>query len=132
MKQVKEPRNLRWFRLTFFFATAMSFWLWPVASQAQRNRVPANLGPQYAESAKYIQNVRQLQSPKSYSAQRMNSAIYRVKMIVSYEPGYDMDLDLLVDCTNGGIARAEGLEVANSRLEATYYTYIINRTCSQR
>ena len=131
MKQMNQRCNPRSFRLVFTLATAMSFWPSPSASQAQRIQVPTSLGPQYAESAKYTKGIQQYWNPRSFSAQRMNSAIYRVKMTVPYEPGYDMDLDLLVDCTNGGIARTEGLEVIN-RLEVSYRTYIIKRTCSQR
>lgn len=66
---------------------------------------------------------------KSFSAQKMNPSIFRVKMTVPYEFDKYIDLDLLVDCSNGRIARTRDLLMADSRFEVAYYFSIIARTC---
>lgn len=50
-------------------------------------------------------------------------------MSVPYEFDQIIDLDLLVDCSNGRIARTQGLLVADSRFEVAYSSSIISRTC---
>lgn len=50
-------------------------------------------------------------------------------MTVPYELDEHIELDLLVDCSNGRIARTKGLKVADSRIEVGYYSSIIRRTC---
>ena len=130
MNQANEHCNQGPGRLTFFCATALSAWLWADSSQAQGIKVPTNLGPQYGRIAQYASRVRQTDNVKSFSAQIMNPAIFRVKMSVPYEFDQTIDLDLLVDCSNGRIARTQGLLVADSRFEAAYYSFIIRRTCN--
>ncbi|WP_156818347.1 hypothetical protein [Cyanobium gracile] len=103
--------------------TALGLILWPQLTLAQANKVPNTLGAKYDIPGRYIRNVTQINSVKRYSKIRVNENIYQVKVVVPYEPGCDMDFDFLVDCSNGRMARAQGIEVAESRLEAAYYTY---------
>lgn len=129
MNQANEHCNQWLGPLTFFFATGLSAWLWADSSQAQEIKVPTNLGPQYGRIAQYASRVKQMDNIKSFSAQKMNPSIFRVKMTVPYEFDKYIDLDLLVDCSNGRIARTRDLLMADSRFEVAYYFSIIARTC---
>jgi hypothetical protein len=123
----RSPRRHK----AILLATAFGLILWHQPTQAQINKVPSTLGARHDTPGRYIRNVTQINSAKRYSKTRINKNIYQVKIVVPYEPGYDMDFDLLVDCSNGRMARTQGIEVADSRLETAYYTYIIRRTCGR-
>jgi len=129
MNQANHHCNQGLGPLTFMCASALTAWLWADSSQAQGIKAPTNLGPQYGRIAQYASRVRQTNDVKSFSAKKMNPSIFRVKMTVPYEFDDHIDLDLLVDCSNGRIARTQGLLVADSRFEAAYYSSIIRRTC---
>jgi hypothetical protein len=116
-------------RLAIHYTTALGCFLWPETAEAQIGRIPANLGPQYGKIAQYAANIKQNNNIKSFSTQKINPSIFRVKMTVPYEFDEHIELDLLVDCSNDRIARTQGLQVAESRFEAAYYSSIIRRTC---
>lgn len=98
-------------------------------SLAQTITVPSTLGPQYGRIIQYSKNVTQTDEIKSFNAQKMSAHMYRVKIWVPYEFDEYIELDLLADCSNGRIAGTQGLEVADNRFIAAYYTAIIRRTC---
>jgi hypothetical protein len=92
---------------------------------------PKSLGPEYSVPADYITNVEQNDSAINFTAVQAGGSIYRVSLVVPYEPDYDIDLDFYVDCSNGRIARAKDMQPATNRLEVAYYKYTIKHTCEK-
>jgi hypothetical protein len=96
-----------------------------------KNDQPTSLGPDFAMPAAFIANVGQADKVINYTSSQISEHMFKVNVLVPYEPGYDMDLGFYVDCSNGRIARIEGLQVATSRVEVMYYNYVMRRTCNR-
>lgn len=122
----RSPRRFK----AIMLAAALGLILWPRLTMAQTSKGLKTLGPNYIIPVEAQKGIKQYSSAKSYSKEQINADNFRVQMIVPYEPDYDMDLDLIVDCSNGRMARTQGLEKVG-RLEVGHYAYIIRRTCSR-
>lgn len=129
MSQACHHYKQRSLSFVVFCSAFLNSFLLHEPSLAQTITVPSTLGPQYGRIIQYSKNANQTDKIKSFNAQKMSTHMYRVKMWAPYEFDGSIELDLLVDCSNGRVARTQGLEVADSRFEATLYTTIIRRTC---
>jgi len=75
--------------------------------------------------------IRQLSTVKKYNSRPLGNNLYRVDIVIPYEPGYDWDLDFQVNCNSRKLTRGDGVTPATARVEVSYHKYLLSRTCQK-